>query len=155
MGRLRLDIVNDEMVVVLKATADVENGAFGVIGEIVDVDTLDRETYELNKFEGGEGAGEVVFVAHDGHRYDEKDNGFDVKVAKDELTRGYHLSRRDLISVEPKVLLGEGVTAQVGDYLIPKAGSFCLEVGSKDVAIAKIDGKEMYCGYEVYLVRFL
>ena len=124
MGRLRLDIINDKMVVTLEAQEHVENGAFGKVGKIKDVDTLDRETYKLLPLTGGEKAGEIVFVAHNGHRYEAKaigskpspigggkfyeelNDGFDVSVEAGELTRGYFTSRRDVISVEPHVLFG-------------------------------------------------
>ena len=169
MGKLRLDIVNDEMVVTLEAPQKLDNGAFGMVKKIKNVDTLDRETYELKAFDGTEKAGDIVFVAHDGHRYDKNlmvssegkfhkqlNDGFDVVVEKGELTRGYFLSRRDVISVEPHVLLGEDKTVEVGDYLQPKASTFCLEKAEdKGKAIAVVDGKESWCGYPVYVIRFL
>ena len=171
MGRLRLDIVNDEMVVTLEVPQTLDNGAFGMVGKIKNVDTLERETYELKAFDGTEKAGDVVFVAHNGHRYADKgmssdhsydgffyqetNDGFDVVVEEGELTRGYFLSRRDVISVEPHVLLGEGEVG-VGAYLQPKAGTFCLEQASdKEKAVAVVDGKELWCGYPVYVIRFL
>lgn len=132
MGRLRLDIVNDKKVRVLQVTEKVDNGAFGYITGIKNVDDLGRETYELKKFpKTGEVKGQVVFVADDGHRYEEVrmstnvslmrpaakkvpyfavvNDGFDVVVDPNEeagVTRGYGLEPMDLISVEPHVLLG-------------------------------------------------
>lgn len=132
MGRLRLDIVNDKKVRVLQVTEKVDNGAFGYITGIKNVDDLGRETYELKKFpKTGEIKGQVVFVADDGHRYEEVrmstnvslmrpaakkvpyfavvNDGFDVVVDPNEeagVTRGYGLEPMDLISVEPHVLLG-------------------------------------------------
>lgn len=171
MGRLRLDIINDEMVVTLQVPERVDNGTFGMVKKIKNVDTLDRETYEFGMFDGTEKPGDIVFVAHDGHRYADKtkgfehsydgkfyvelNDGFDVYVQAGELTRGYFLSRRDVISVEPHVLLADG-EAEVGAYLQPKANSFYLEVAeSKEKAIAVVDGKELWCGYPVYVIRFL
>lgn len=176
MGRLRLDIINDEMVVTLEAKQHVENGAFGKVGKIKNVDTLDREVYELEPLTGTEKAGEIVFVAHDGHRYEAKrmgsqpapglggkfyqelNDGFDVSVEAGELSRGYFLSRRDVISVEPHVLLGEGGTIdelEVGTYLAPGIGYNLQDVDTAETAVAVIDGKELWCGYPVYVIRFL
>lgn len=176
MGRLRLDIINDEMVVTLEAKQHVENGAFGKVGKIKDVDSLGRETYELLPLTGREKAGEIVFVAHDGHRYEAKrmgsqlapglggkfyqelNDGFDVSVEAGELTRGYFLSRRDVISAEPHVLFGEGVDIdehEVGTYLAPGVGHVLTDADSAETAIAVIDGKELWCGYPVYVIRFL
>ncbi len=132
MGRLRLDIVNDKKVRVLQVTEKVDNGAFGYITGIKNVDDLGRETYEFKKFPAtGEIKGQVVFVADDGHRYEDvrmttnvslmrpaakkvpyfavANDGFDVVVDPNEeagITRGYGLEPLDLISVEPHVLLG-------------------------------------------------
>lgn len=179
MGRLRLDIVNDKMGQHLVTKEAIHNGAFGRIVTIKDVDTLDREAYVVEKFNGEEVAGDIVFIAHDGHRYADKkmgvdrdpsgkffvelNDGFDVVVPAGEMTRGYHLSRRDLISVEPHVLTGEEKCAKisecdlhVGDLLAPKSGTYNLELASdKSKAVAKIDGIELWCGYVVYLVRML
>ena len=179
MGRLRLDIVNPDMGQHLKVTERLDNGAFGKISVIEDVDGLGRETYVVEKFDGTEVPGDIVFIAHDGHRYDDKkmgmamapdgkfhvelNDGFDVVVEAGEMTRGYHLSRRDLISVEPHVLTGEDKCVKIsdcdlakGDLLAPKANSYQLEkTTEKAKAIAKIDGIELWCGYVVYIVRML
>lgn len=131
MGRLRLDIVDDKMVRVLSIDEKVDNGAFGYISHIKDVDDLGREAYEFKAF-GSDGAkGQIVFVADDGFRYKApemieevslmrpanpkkpynavKNDGFDVvadPAMNGGVTRGYAIHQMDMISVEPHVLLG-------------------------------------------------
>lgn len=180
MGRLRLDIVNDEMVVTLLTEDKVENGAFGKVSKIMNVDDLGRETYGLAPLVGGESAGEIVFVAHDGHRYESKkigsalspigggkfyeelNDGFDVSVEAGESTRGYFLSRRDIISVEPHVLTGEDPVTEIaecelkaGEYLKAGEGYILTKAQDSSDAIAVVDGIEKWCGYVVYVIRFL
>ena len=146
MGRLRLDIVDDKMVRVLSIDEKVDNGAFGYISHIQNVDDLGRESYEFKAF-GSDGAkGQIVFVADDGFRYKApemieevslmrpanpkkpynavKNDGFDVvadPAMNGGVTRGYAIHQMDMISVEPHVLLGgEAVTTL--DKVTLKAG---------------------------------
>ena len=131
MGRLRLDIVDDKMVRVLSIDEKVDNGAFGYISHIKDVDDLGRESYEFKAFEAEGAKGQIVFVADDGFRYKApemieevslmrpanpkkpynavKNDGFDVvadPAMNGGVTRGYAIHQMDMISVEPHVLLG-------------------------------------------------
>lgn len=153
MAYLRLDIVNDKMARHCKLGVDaLENGAFAKITKLKGLG-LDRETYEVSKLTDVKGD-EYVFIAHDGHRYDERDLGGDISVAAGGLTRGYLFSKGDVITIDKKHVDG---TVVAGDLLVPKAATYQLtkKVGTEVNVVAVVDGLETWMGAERYVIRFL
>lgn len=180
MGRIRLDDVNHDMVLTVLISEDLEDGVFGQVKNIKSLDHqlspsvvlsgFDRETYVFSKFEAGVTKGRIVFLAHDGHRYGDpstsydEQQGFDKKLKKDGRYRAYFHHMRGMITVEPKVLgdtsnatsLAQLTTLNAGDFLKPKATSYELEKTTTEAeAVAIVEGKEMWCGHPMYVIRFI
>lgn len=180
MGRIRLDDVNHDMVLTVLISEDLEDGVFGQVKNIKSLDHqvspsvvlsgFDRETYVFSKFEAGVTKGRIVFLAHDGHRYGDpstsydEQQGFDKKLKKDGRYRAYYHHMRGMITVEPKVIKDTEVEVKslddlslvAGTFLKPKATTHCLESTQTEAeAIAIVEGKEMWCGHPMYVIRFI
>lgn len=154
MAYIRLDIVNDKMARHFKLDVDdLENGAFIKITKLKGINH-DRDTYEVSKLTDEKGD-EYGFIAHDGHRYDERDLGGDITVKAGELTRGFLFSKGDIITIDKKHIDGVVVA---GDLLAPKPTSYQLKKADASTSVnvvAVVDGLEYYAGKECYVVRFL
>lgn len=154
MAYLRLDLVNDKMARHFKVGADVlENGAFVKISKLKGI-KHDRDTYEVSKLTDVKGD-QYGYIAHDGHRYDERDMGGNITVNAGEMTRGYLFSTGDIITIDKKHIDGVVVA---GDLLVPKANSYQLtkNVPASSVnVVAVVDGLETWAGAERYVIRFL
>lgn len=152
MAYLRLDNVNDKMARTFRTGAEVlVNGNFVNVG-VLENNNLGRDTYAIAKLTDVAGDA-YAFIAHDGHTYDPASNG-DISVPANSLTRGYLLSRGDVITIQ-KDLVANAVV--VGDKLAPNVGGHKLAkaVAASVNVIAVVDAIEKYAGVDCYVIRFL
>ena len=153
MAYLRLDDVNHNMARTFEAGAEIlGNGSFVKVGNLKNSND-GRDIYAVAELSDVAGAS-YAFIAHDGHRYQAVEDEADIEVKPGELTRGYLLSRGDVITIEKAMVTGNVV---VGDLLAPGASGYKLKKaeGASVNKIAVVELVEKFNGRDCYVIRFL
>lgn len=140
---IRLDKIKDTAhVVSVKAHKDYEQGNMVALGE------LQGEVYEGKDIEANSDL--VVLIACSTFKHDESLTDEEFYIKKDELARGYIMSKGDTITLTDNGLEGN---AEIDKYVVPKAGNIKMSVvdskPTKGVGVCyKIIAKSYLAGYQ-------
>ena len=131
--------------------ADLEQGALIELAEI----NADGETYKAVAPTGDDGVS-LGFHASVPLQYDERLTELDFYLAKGKVGRVYVWDKGDMVTIDETMF--ESVVA-VGDYLVPKIGSFKFDKYNTETPngtrIAKVMEKTTFFGQPCAVIQFV